>query len=138
MCIVSSIRFIYLMQFTNAGFSFADLSLVYWTCVETNTAIVVACCMTLKPFVTRYLPWLLGQRRSPTESTETDEAEVEAAWPQAQPPNLPKSIRRNNFPGWSARFGTEFDMTDDKMSEYLASRDSLEKPRISEASESSR
>ncbi len=126
------------MQFNNGDFTFADLGLVYWTCVETNTAIVVACCMTLKPFVTRYLSCLLGQRRSPTEPTVTDEAGVEAAWPQPQPQNLPKSIRRNNFPGWSAQFGTEFDMTDDKMSGYLTSRDSLEKTKISDASESSR
>lgn len=57
----------YLIQIpTWADFTYDSVPLSYWTCLEVNTAIVCACVMTLKPFLTHYFPSLTRSR--PTSS----------------------------------------------------------------------
>jgi hypothetical protein len=43
-------------------FTWNGTNLTYWTVIEVNTAIVVACIMTLKPLVGRVFPGLLDSR----------------------------------------------------------------------------
>ncbi|KAK3294236.1 uncharacterized protein B0H64DRAFT_462914 [Chaetomium fimeti] len=66
-CLVSLIRLAILIQVKNAAdpdSTYTNTDLVYWTCVEVNTAIVVACAMTLRPLVTRFWPRLFDSRGS--------------------------------------------------------------------------
>ncbi|KAK3382149.1 hypothetical protein B0T24DRAFT_518844 [Lasiosphaeria ovina] len=62
-CFISILRLIQLIQvenYPNPDFTWSAAELSYLTVVEINGAIVCACVMTLKPFVARYLPGLLG------------------------------------------------------------------------------
>ncbi|KAM7202677.1 hypothetical protein V8F33_002603 [Rhypophila sp. PSN 637] len=64
-CLISILRLIALIDITfNPGLdgSYASADLIYWTAAEVNAAIVCACAMTLKPFVQRLFPKLLGGR----------------------------------------------------------------------------
>ncbi|KAH6855994.1 hypothetical protein B0I37DRAFT_442742 [Chaetomium sp. MPI-CAGE-AT-0009] len=65
-CLVSLIRLAILIQVKNAAdpdHTYTGAELAYWTFVEVNTAIVVACAMTLRPLVTRFFPRLLFDSR---------------------------------------------------------------------------
>lgn len=47
-----------------------------WTAIETNSAIVVACLMTLKPFLSRHLPMLLGSSGPGDSSGEKEHVDA--------------------------------------------------------------
>ncbi|KAK4223447.1 hypothetical protein QBC38DRAFT_487658 [Podospora fimiseda] len=60
-CFISILRLIQLLRAqTNQDFTYGAAELSYLTAVEVNGAIVVACVMTLKPFVVRFFPGLLS------------------------------------------------------------------------------
>lgn len=62
---MSVIRLVYLIQeYEHPDFTYDNIRLDYWTCIEVNTAIVCACVMTLKPLINRYLPSLVRSRMS--------------------------------------------------------------------------
>ncbi|KAK3352234.1 hypothetical protein B0T25DRAFT_180132 [Lasiosphaeria hispida] len=66
-CFVSLARLVILVQEKGApdpDFTWNGTSLTYWTILEINTPIVVACIMTLKPLVSKFFPGLLEARRS--------------------------------------------------------------------------
>src|SRR4051812_46574421 len=50
-------------------FTYNGTNLTYWTVIEVNTAIVVACIMTLKPLVSKVLPGLLDSHGPSTETS---------------------------------------------------------------------
>ncbi|KAK4176027.1 hypothetical protein QBC36DRAFT_387776 [Triangularia setosa] len=56
-CSISVVRLWDLVeQYHRFDFTFDNVSIAYLTCVEINAAIACACCMTLKPFVSKVLP----------------------------------------------------------------------------------
>lgn len=62
---VAFIRLVILIQekgVPDPDFTWNGTNLTYWTVIEVNTAIVVACIMTLKPLVGRVFPGLLDSR----------------------------------------------------------------------------
>jgi hypothetical protein len=62
---MSVIRLFYLIhEYDSPDFTYQNITLTYWTCIEVNTAIVCACVMTLKPLINRYLPSLIRSRIS--------------------------------------------------------------------------
>ncbi|EGS21845.1 uncharacterized protein CTHT_0037160 [Thermochaetoides thermophila DSM 1495] len=64
-CLISLIRLWILIKTQsnpNPDFTYAGTPLIYWTVIEVDTAIVVACAMTLKPLITRFFPNLLIPR----------------------------------------------------------------------------
>ncbi len=130
-CIISSIRLIYLMQFNGTGdFTFANVALVYWTCVEVHASIVVACSMTLKPLVSRFLPTLLGQRKPSAQGIAMAEAGVAKPAPRPKIRHLgPPAVKHVNFLGWSGHFGTGFGMAEDKGYSLSGTEVSFEKKR---------
>ncbi|KAK5654227.1 hypothetical protein OQA88_7402 [Cercophora sp. LCS_1] len=64
-CAISIIR-LYLLKLvdTTTDYTFDNVSIVFWSCVETNGAISVACFMTMKPLLSRWLPSLVEERPS--------------------------------------------------------------------------
>ncbi|KAK1752222.1 hypothetical protein QBC47DRAFT_68429 [Echria macrotheca] len=50
-------------------FTYNGTTLTYWTLIEPNTAIVVACAMTMKPLVGKLFPGLLESRPSQNETS---------------------------------------------------------------------
>ncbi|GAB1319420.1 hypothetical protein MFIFM68171_09630 [Madurella fahalii] len=63
-CIVSFIRIGMLIQsarMPDPDWTYNGANLTYWTLIEVHTGIVVACLMTLKPFVSKYFPNLIGR-----------------------------------------------------------------------------
>ncbi|KAL2267317.1 hypothetical protein VTJ83DRAFT_4594 [Remersonia thermophila] len=65
-CLVSLIRLSILISVTESvdpDFTYSPAKLTYWTIIESHTAIVVACAMTLKPLAAKFFPGLLGVRR---------------------------------------------------------------------------
>ncbi|OAA63522.1 hypothetical protein SPI_03685 [Niveomyces insectorum RCEF 264] len=61
-CAISVIRIVLLMPLLNnagADFTYNSTPAYYWTTVEINLAIMVACAITLKPLISRFLPTLL-------------------------------------------------------------------------------
>ncbi|OIW30360.1 hypothetical protein CONLIGDRAFT_366305 [Coniochaeta ligniaria NRRL 30616] len=70
--LMSVIRLVYLLQeYNHDDFTYDNTTLMYWTCIEVNTAIVCACVMTLKPLMNRYLPSLVRSRMSaPSGNTD--------------------------------------------------------------------
>ncbi|KAK3687807.1 hypothetical protein B0T22DRAFT_479091 [Podospora appendiculata] len=78
-CLVSFIRlYILYRQQTDpdpiGDFTWTGTELTLWTVVEVNTSIVVACLMTLKPLVARFLPRLLDSREGAGTSSDTSSA----------------------------------------------------------------
>ncbi|KAK4158946.1 hypothetical protein QBC43DRAFT_328123 [Cladorrhinum sp. PSN259] len=72
-CTVSIIRLIILIRLVivvrskqthNLDFTYNNTTITYWNVIEIHTGIVVACLMTLKPFVARFFPNLLDPRRA--------------------------------------------------------------------------
>ncbi|KAK3377577.1 hypothetical protein B0H63DRAFT_435777 [Podospora didyma] len=60
-CAISVVRLWELVEEnTRADFTFDNVSISYLTCIEINAAIACACCMTLKPLVSRVFPRLWG------------------------------------------------------------------------------
>jgi len=71
---VSIIRLVMLVQekgTPDPDFTYNGTTLTYWTVIEVNTAIVVACIMTLKPLVSKVFPGLLDSRGPSTETSIT-------------------------------------------------------------------
>ncbi|KAK3329169.1 hypothetical protein B0H66DRAFT_15054 [Apodospora peruviana] len=70
-CFISILRLLQLIQvenYPNPDFTWSAAELTYLTAVEVNGAIVVACVMTLKPFVVKHLPGLLTSRGTRSSS----------------------------------------------------------------------
>jgi len=79
-CSISAVRLWDLVeQRKRADFTFDNVSIAYLTCIEVNAAIVCACCMTLKPFVTRVFPRLWGGRSSGGSDVDGEAAGAGAA-----------------------------------------------------------
>ncbi|KAK1779052.1 hypothetical protein QBC45DRAFT_466323 [Copromyces sp. CBS 386.78] len=76
-CLVSTIRLWDLVaEASRPDFTFDNVSIAYLTCSEVNGAIVVACCMTLKPFFDRASSfWCLGRLRL-TKSDSSGKSDV--------------------------------------------------------------
>ncbi|KAK3948720.1 hypothetical protein QBC32DRAFT_364820 [Pseudoneurospora amorphoporcata] len=74
---VSTIRLWDLVaEASRPDFTFDNVSIAYLTCSEVNGAIVVACCMTLKPFFDRASSfWCLGRLRL-TKSDSSGKSDV--------------------------------------------------------------
>ncbi|KAK3943360.1 hypothetical protein QBC46DRAFT_377642 [Diplogelasinospora grovesii] len=75
-CLVSLIRLAYLIQEQtkpDPDFTY-NPTLTYWTALEIHTAIVIACVMTLKPLITKFLPGLLDPRSRVCKSGEVSAA----------------------------------------------------------------
>lgn len=62
-CLVSLVR-LYLLKITadTPDYTFDNVSIAFWSCVETNAAVSVACFMTMKPLITRWFPTLVEER----------------------------------------------------------------------------
>ena len=61
-CCISVVRAILLNATGNSmDASYDNVSTAYWTCVETNITVVIACVMTLKPLVSRAFPSLFRE-----------------------------------------------------------------------------
>lgn len=61
-CVVSLVRLGILIQSARVpdpDWTYNGSNLTYWTLIEGNTGIVVACIMTLKPLTSKYFPSLL-------------------------------------------------------------------------------
>lgn len=59
-CLISVVRTIELaITADSLDVAFDTVSIAFWTLVETNTTVAVACVMTLKPLVSRWFPTLL-------------------------------------------------------------------------------
>ncbi|KXX79884.1 hypothetical protein MMYC01_203761 [Madurella mycetomatis] len=66
-CIVSFIRVGILIQSArelDPDWTYNGANLTYWTLLEAHTGIVVACLMTLKPFVAKHFPNLIGRSQN--------------------------------------------------------------------------
>ncbi len=138
MCLVSCIRFVYLMRFNGTGdYTYVNVAVAYWTLVEVYTAIAVACCMTLKPLVSRFCPGVLGE--PPRPINQRGAAPARGPPPPPPPPEVrqprvkspPQAIlpkKYINILGWSGNFGSGFDMQDDKISMYLDSKEYHSEP----------
>jgi hypothetical protein len=62
-CLISILRAIWIKDlFVSKDFTWDFVSIVHWTCVEVNIAIVCACLMTVKPFIGKFWPWWLHPR----------------------------------------------------------------------------
>ncbi|KAK3403240.1 hypothetical protein B0T20DRAFT_343591 [Sordaria brevicollis] len=84
-CLISSIRLWDLVaEASRPDFTFDNVSIAYLTCSEVNGAIVVACCMTLKPFFDRVFSSRLGRLLRLTTSdnsaskSDIGESDIEA------------------------------------------------------------
>ncbi|KAK4209447.1 hypothetical protein QBC37DRAFT_256783, partial [Rhypophila decipiens] len=77
-CFISILRLLQLLQVENEtpdpDFTWAAVELSYLTAVEVNGAIVVACVMTLKPFLVRHFPSLLNSGRGSSSSSSSNSA----------------------------------------------------------------
>ncbi|KAK3938455.1 hypothetical protein QBC46DRAFT_390162 [Diplogelasinospora grovesii] len=68
-CFISILRLLQLIQvenYPNVDFTYSAAQLSYLTAVEINGAIICACVMTLKPFISRFWPRLLSSRGTDT------------------------------------------------------------------------
>ncbi|KAK3307230.1 uncharacterized protein B0T15DRAFT_382826, partial [Chaetomium strumarium] len=89
-CLVSLIRLAILLQFKSDesssapdafDFTYHSAKLFYCTTLEVNTAIVVACAMTLKPLLARFLPRLLHHHHQSAKPGEEDPSAVSSGGP---------------------------------------------------------
>lgn len=98
-CLISSIRLWDLVaEASRPDFTFDNVSIAYLTCSEVNGAIVVACCMTLKPFFDRVSSWrcvgrlrrlVVNQNSDSKSDGDVGDSDVEAQQ-QHSPPRSPK------------------------------------------------
>ncbi|KAK5658438.1 hypothetical protein OQA88_1827 [Cercophora sp. LCS_1] len=77
-CALSIIR-LYLLQITAAtmDFTYDNVSIAFWSCIETNATVVVGCFATMKPLLSKWFPNL-------TEGRKPREGEQGAGSPQGQ------------------------------------------------------
>ncbi|KAK4163265.1 hypothetical protein QBC43DRAFT_264325 [Cladorrhinum sp. PSN259] len=76
-CVVSFIRLPILIRSTRTtdpdpDFTYNGATITYWNMIEVHTGIVVACLMTLKPFVARFFPNLLDPKPASNAMGEID------------------------------------------------------------------
>ncbi|KAK3693354.1 hypothetical protein B0T22DRAFT_496179 [Podospora appendiculata] len=75
-CFISILRLLNLVQvenYPNPDFTFSAAELSYLTAVEVNGVIIVACVMTLKPFIAKFFPgWLRSRSSSSGSSNRRD------------------------------------------------------------------
>ena len=66
-CLVSIIR-TYMLKLSSetADFTFDNVAVAFWSCVETNATVCVACFMTFKPLLARWFPGLVDCRDKET------------------------------------------------------------------------
>ena len=64
-CLISIIR-LYLLKRVDdtTDFTFDNIGVAWWSCVETNATIGVACFMTMKPLLSRWFPSIVEERPS--------------------------------------------------------------------------
>ncbi|KAK3356363.1 hypothetical protein B0T25DRAFT_536591 [Lasiosphaeria hispida] len=64
-CLISIIR-LYLLKLVDDtnDFTFDNVSIAWWSCVETNGTVSVACFMTMKPLLSRWFPSIVEERPS--------------------------------------------------------------------------
>ena len=71
-CVVSIIRFYFLyVSATWQDPTYEAAEITIWSSVELNIAITVACLITLKPFVARFVPGLISGRDGQDTTTAT-------------------------------------------------------------------
>ncbi|KAH7633271.1 hypothetical protein B0T09DRAFT_333416 [Sordaria sp. MPI-SDFR-AT-0083] len=76
-CLVSTIRLWDLVaEASRPDFTFDNVSIAYLTCSEVNGAVVVACCMTLKPFFDRISTFWCLERLRLTKSDSSGKSDV--------------------------------------------------------------
>ncbi|KAK4454220.1 hypothetical protein QBC34DRAFT_471045 [Podospora aff. communis PSN243] len=115
--LVSIIRLVILVQekgTPDPDFTYNGTNLTYWTVIEVNTAIVVACIMTLKPLVSRIFPVLLDSRRPSVETsiTSSDPPLTIGSKPSRNPlsPVRPESwADMPGYPGTANRFSGDIE-----------------------------
>ncbi|KAK0643924.1 hypothetical protein B0T16DRAFT_190937 [Cercophora newfieldiana] len=101
---VALIRLVMLVQEKgkpDPDFTYNGTILTYWTIIEVNTAIVVACIMTLKPLVSKIFPGLLDSRGPSTESSmvSSDLPLTIGSKPSRNPLSPPRPESWMDFPG---------------------------------------
>jgi hypothetical protein len=67
-CAISIIR-LYLLKLVDDtnDFTFDNISIAWWSCVETNATVSIACFMTLKPLLSRWIPSIIEERPSASQ-----------------------------------------------------------------------
>ncbi|KAK4679760.1 hypothetical protein QC764_206975 [Podospora pseudoanserina] len=72
-CTISAVRLWDLIeQYSRSDFTFDNVSIAYLTCIEINAAIACACCMTLKPLVSKLFPRFFSGSNSDSLETPGD------------------------------------------------------------------
>src|SRR3569833_4701940 len=91
-------------QATHPDFSYDNVPIVYWTCVEVNFAIICASMMTFKPLIAKLMPRLVDQRplTSDPERRATRSIGGRALTPGAAGTQAPKPMTRMTQEGGSA------------------------------------
>ncbi|KAK3392729.1 hypothetical protein B0H63DRAFT_515948 [Podospora didyma] len=90
-CFISILRLLQLIQvenYPNPDFTWSAAELSYLTAVEINGAIVCACVMTLKPFVSRFFPSVLGRGGSSSSGSRSSPHRRPSDNTMAGPPTI--------------------------------------------------
>jgi hypothetical protein len=79
-----------------ADFTFDNVAIAFWSCVETNATVCVACIMTFKPLLTKWFPNLVerqGQGNLSLEIARSGRVLTIGSRPMRRPPvDLERSI----------------------------------------------
>ncbi|KAK4201993.1 hypothetical protein QBC40DRAFT_252502 [Triangularia verruculosa] len=94
-CSISAVRLWDLVeQYHRSDFTFDNVSIAYLTCIEINAAIACACCMTLKPLVSKVFPKFFSGSRPSGANVDTADLEAgsDKAARHAERKNSPPTI----------------------------------------------
>jgi hypothetical protein len=96
-CIISVLRFHFInISLLTSDPTYTGIYLIYWSMMEINVAIIIACVPTLKPLVARLCPRLVGATRRP--SCDSDEQHGSPHPPTiSSPPRQPMSPEMRHF-----------------------------------------
>ncbi|KAK0739394.1 hypothetical protein B0T21DRAFT_436214 [Apiosordaria backusii] len=98
-CSISAVRLWDLVeQYHRSDFTFDNVSIAYLTCIEINAAIACACCMTLKPLVSKIFPKFFSGARPSNQNLGTS-GDLEAGAGKA----VEDSEKRRNPPTIGSR-----------------------------------
>lgn len=100
-CMISIIRLVYLlMTLHTTDIPYDNTTTAFWTTIETNATVVIACIMTINPLLSKWFPSVM-QLRSDEMRAANGHVPTIGSTP-TRPPNADRNERRS----WNS-FGTD-------------------------------
>ncbi|PKS10096.1 hypothetical protein jhhlp_001846 [Lomentospora prolificans] len=101
-CMISIIRLVYLILTKNTtDVPYDNTTIAFWTTVETNATVIIACFMTMKPLLAKWFPSLIEPSNDPSNEMQDASPDANGRMPTiGSTPTRPPNSNQDNCYSW--------------------------------------